>query len=65
LTERTRTSSVPDFEMILKVSTNDQQIFDELVEYLKLTFSVKPRSERMYNCETQIYFQYLSLKKKG
>jgi hypothetical protein len=57
--ERVRNNHISDFEMVLKVSAKNQNFFDELIEYLKIAFQVKPKSERMYNCETGIYFQYL------
>ena len=55
----------PDFEMILKATSKKQEVFEPLVEYLKLAFDVEPSSQKMYNCETGIYFQFLALKKKG
>jgi hypothetical protein len=56
--------SSPDFEMKLKASSTKQEVFKPLVEYLKIVFAVEITSQRMFNCETGIYFQFLSLKSK-
>lgn len=51
--------------MTLKATSRKQEVFEPLVEYLKIAFEVEPTSQRMFNCETGVYFQFLSLKKKG
>jgi hypothetical protein len=53
-----------DFETTLKITSKKQEVFENLIEYLKIAFDVEPTSQRMFNCETGVYFQFLSLKKK-
>ena len=55
----------PDFAMIIKVTSKKQDVFVPFVEYLKLAFDVEPSSQKLFNCDTGIYFQYIALKKKG
>jgi hypothetical protein len=54
----------PDFAMIIKVTSKKQDTFEPFVEYLKLAFDVEPSSQKLFNCDTGIYFQYIALKKK-
>jgi len=53
-----------DFETTLKITSKKKDIFEHLIEYLQLAFDVEPTSQQMYNCETGVYFQFLSLKKR-
>ena len=52
-------------ETTVKSTSADKLILDQILECLKLVFDCKVTSPKMYNDEKDVFFQYVTVTKKG